>query len=344
MAEITIAGIDVGGAHLKAARLGADGRLEAAVQLPCALWQGLDRLGKALDGAEPLLAGAETVAVTMTGELVDLFPDRATGVARLLGLLAARFGDGRLRVWSTGGFLNVQEARGDPLGVASANWLATATLAAREVRDGLFIDVGSTTTDLIGLRDGRPLFRGRTDRERLVSGELVYTGAVRTPLMAVAREVPFAGERVPLMAEYFASIGDVWRVLGELPDDADQHATADNGPKTVEASMRRLARMVGADLGDADAEGWRALARSFARAQINELVLAVERQLSGRPGRDKVPIVAAGCGSFIVARVARELSLEIKDFGDLVPAAPQARAEVARCAPAVAVALLAPGR
>ena len=341
MTDVTWAGLDVGGAHLKAARLDPGGRVVAAVQIPCALWQGLDRLEKALDEVQSLTEGATAVAVTMTGELVDLFPDRPTGVTRLLAALERRFGASPLRVWSTAGFLDVHGAAADPLSVASANWLATASYAAQQVGDGLFVDIGSTTTDIVPLTRGQPVARGRTDRERLVSGELIYTGSVRTPLMVVAREVPFAGEWVPVMAEYFATMADVWRILGKLPADADQHPAADNGPKTIEASMQRLARTVGSDLQDAAPEGWMALASSFAREQIDQLTRAIERQLSLRPGRDKVPIVAAGCGSFIAAKIATRMNLNYKDFADLVPSEPQAAAEVGRCAPAVAVALLA---
>jgi probable H4MPT-linked C1 transfer pathway protein len=341
MAEAAWIGLDVGGAHLKVAGIDRQGRVVTALQLPCALWQGLDRLENALDQAGTVLDGADAVAVTMTGELVDLFPDRPTGVARLLAALEQHFRAAELRVWSTGGFLDRANAAASPLEVASANWLATATFVARQVGEGLFVDIGSTTADLVPFADSRPLPRGRTDRERLVSGELVYTGAVRTPLMAVAREVPLAGERVPVMAEHFAAIGDVWRILEELPANADQHPTADNGPKTVEASMRRLARIVGADLQDEPAAAWIALADSFARTQVSELLAAVQRQLSRQPWRDKVPIVAAGCGSFIVARLARAVGRECKHFADLVETAPQAAAEVGRCAPAVAVALLA---
>jgi (4-(4-[2-(gamma-L-glutamylamino)ethyl]phenoxymethyl)furan-2-yl)methanamine synthase len=75
-----VTGLDVGGAHLKAAQVAPPGRVVAAAQVPCALWQGLDRLGLALAQAAGRLAPVGRLAVTMTGELADLFPDRATGV------------------------------------------------------------------------------------------------------------------------------------------------------------------------------------------------------------------------------------------------------------------------
>jgi activator of 2-hydroxyglutaryl-CoA dehydratase len=52
-------------------------------------------------------------------------------------------------------------------------------------------------------------------------------------------------------------------------------------------------------------------------------------------------VIGAGCGRFIARRLAERLGRPYLDFGDLLDAAPEARDMAARCAPAVAVALLA---
>ena len=98
--------------------------------------------------------------------------------------------------------------------VASANWLASASLAAQRSGEGVFVDIGSTTTDVLVLAGGAVAHEGSTDRERLASGELVYSGLTRTPVMALAGEAPFAGRRVAVMNELFATTADVYRVLG----------------------------------------------------------------------------------------------------------------------------------
>mgnify|MGYP001231033271 CR=1 FL=1 len=46
--EALATGWDLGGAHLKVAQGAADGSLEAAFQLPCTLWRGLDHLTRAI--------------------------------------------------------------------------------------------------------------------------------------------------------------------------------------------------------------------------------------------------------------------------------------------------------
>jgi probable H4MPT-linked C1 transfer pathway protein len=340
-----VTGFDVGGAHLKAAQARPGGRVTKALQAPCRLWEGLDRLHAALDTALAGLAPVETAAVTMTGELADLFPDRAGGVRALLDAVAVRLPGADILVWAGHrGFVTASEARGCPLEVASANWLASAALAAAAVGEGLFVDIGSTTTDILLLADGEVRASGTTDRERLAAGELLYQGLTRTPLMAVTGQAPFEGRRVGLMNEHFATAADVWRVLGLLPEEADQHTTADNGPKTVEASARRLARMIGADLGEAPMAAWRRLAAWFAECQRRALRDAVELQLSRGLVADDAPVLGAGCGSFLVERLARDLGRPYRAFAGLVDASPEALPWIATCAPAVAVAVLAASR
>ena len=81
--------------------------------------------------------------------------------------------------------------------VASANWMASGAVVAGLIPEGLVVDIGSTTTDLIVVRHGAVEAQGDDDGSRLVAGELVYSGVVRTPVMALAPRVPFAGAWVP---------------------------------------------------------------------------------------------------------------------------------------------------
>lgn len=338
-------GWDIGGAHLKLARLDARGAIRDVAQLACPLWRGLDRLEAVLEGigAEIDLA-AHRHAVTMTGELADLFPDRRRGVRALLATFRKRVGAAPLSVYTLRGLRSMQMARARPLEVASANWHATATLIARQVNDALLIDIGSTTTDLIAVRGGRVRPRQTSDGERLAAGTLLYTGVVRTPVMAVVREVPFAGEWQALAAEHFATLADVYRLTGDLPLRYDRMETADGAGKTAQDSARRLARMLGRDADETDLDGWRRLAACVARRHQEEILRAVERVLSALPAQRPVRIVGAGVGRFIARAVARRLECPYTDFADLVQSPRKLRDMAAVCAPAVAVAKLALAR
>ncbi len=329
----------MGGAHVKAARV-EGGRVTGVVQLACPLWLGLEQLPGVFAEVQARLGPAAMHAATMTGELADAFTSRTEGVARLAGILANATAPARLRLYGgRAGFLDVADAAAHADSVASANWHATAALAGRCVPDALLVDMGSTTTDLIPVAAGRPAGAGYTDAERMACGELVYTGLVRTPVMALCQRAPFAGAWTPLANELFATAADVYRLIGELPEGADQMATADGREKTVAASEARLARMVGRDAGDAPPEAWRALAAWLAEAQLRQLMDAASLVLSRARWPDRAPVLGAGIGRHVIERLAGRFGRPYQDFAALPPLASVAGA--ADCAPAVAVALLA---
>ena len=331
-------GWDLGGAHLKAVRLDSSGCALAAVQLPCPLWRGLRHLEKALDQAMRDVGEGRLHAVTMTGELADIFPDRTNGVTRLVETMYARFPGKVMRVFSgRRGFVSPQAAPAHAGEIASANWLASAQFVARHCANGVFVDMGSTTTDIVVLRDGRAQPQGMSDAERLTSGELVYTGLVRTPVMAVVRRVPFNGDMQRIAAEHFATMADVHRLIGNLPEFHDMAETADGCGKSVEDSARRLARMVGRDLRDAPMVAWVALAHFIAGTQLQELASTMQVLADGMPG----PVVGAGAGRHVVRELARRAGRAYVDFSELVSGGEDARKWAAVCAPAYSVAWLA---
>lgn len=344
MPEPTIAGWDIGGAHLKVAAA-AGGRLKTVVQVPCVLWRGIGRLDAAVAEARAGIGEAHVNAVTMTGEMADLFANREEGVRRLVESAERLLpGDELLIYAGTAGFLAPDRAVLCPERVASANWLASATFAASARRHGLFVDIGSTTTDLVAFRDGKVLARGFTDRERLVAGELVYTGVSRTPVFAVADRIPHQGQEHPLIPELFATMADVYRLCGLLPEDADQLPAADGRGKTEDDSARRLARMIGCDVETAPIAAWRGIARHLADAHRLQIAVKARRMLRAHDFDRRAPLIGAGVGRFLVRALAQELARDYVDFGDIVDAADGAREWAARCAPAAAVALLASAR
>src|SRR5208337_2396994 len=218
------------------------------------------------------------------------------------------------------GFVELAEASSHAADIASANWHASAALLALKLQDALFIDIGSTTADLIPIVAGRVAALGYSDAERLASGELVYTGMTRSFVMALAARVPFRGAWTPLMNEYFANSADVHRILGALPDGADKMPTADGREKTVEASRARLARMIGREADEAAAPEWDGLAAWFAEAQLREIVDAASLRLSRCDLAVGAPVVAAGVGEGVAAEVARRLRRPCLGFSSLIEA------------------------
>src|SRR5688572_25849226 len=310
---MVVMGWDLGGAHLKAARIEA-GRVSGAASVACPLWQGLDKLDAAFAAARQQLGEADLHAVTMTGELSDIFASRAEGVEKLCGATAATLPSKTAVYGGSAGWLDVTEASKRADLVGSANWHATATWVAENYRDALFVDMGSTTTDIVPVAEGKQAARGWSDAERLLAGELVYTGATRTFLMAVAQRVPFRGAWTPVMNEYFASTADVHRILSGLPEEADRLPAADSRAKDFAGSCARLARMIGREAGEAEEWEWRNLAAFFADAQLRAVHDAVLQVTSATQLSDGAPVVAAGTGRFLVAKLAARLGRSVEPW------------------------------
>jgi (4-(4-[2-(gamma-L-glutamylamino)ethyl]phenoxymethyl)furan-2-yl)methanamine synthase len=345
-----VIGWDVGGAHVKACRM-RHGEVLDVVQWACPLWQGLHHLEQALESARERWSDLDRAqhAVTMTGEMVDLFAHREDGVQRIAALLAERLAGAPDAVQFFAGDAGWRDATAAPSHwqqIASANWLATARHAARVLgdREALLVDIGSTTTDLIALRAGRVLTVARSDVHRLASGELVYHGVVRTPLCALTKRIAWRGQSLNVMNEFFATAADVYRLTGELDPAHDQHPAADNAAKDLPATRARMARMIGLDERDATADEWLAFAHAWRGHQIAELRLQADRvrQLHGLAG--DALMVSAGCGDFLVRELGDAGTACLayaRDVARVSSSAPNGTAAWAQvCAPSVAVAAL----
>jgi (4-(4-[2-(gamma-L-glutamylamino)ethyl]phenoxymethyl)furan-2-yl)methanamine synthase len=329
--------VDIGGANTKAAWL--DGESLRTVSRPFEVWRDREALATVLRevAAEVAAGPAHAVAITMTAELSDAFRTKREGVAFVLDAAQDALGDRPLSVLTTAGELvSVGTARARPWDVAAANWVATALAVAEAYPDALLVDIGSTTADIVPVARGRVAATAHNDLERLLAGELVYTGVLRTNLAAIAPRVPVPGGWCPVSSEYFAISADVHLVLGHLPTDAYDCPTPDGRPATVEAARERIARLVCSDVEQLDEAGIDAIAAFLHGEQVRQLEDAarrVERVVS----RD-APVVAVGSGAFLGREVAARLRRAVADAptpwgatgGEVAPAAALAALLAAR--------------
>jgi (4-(4-[2-(gamma-L-glutamylamino)ethyl]phenoxymethyl)furan-2-yl)methanamine synthase len=350
--QANIMGWDIGGAHLKAAIIQPPSDIIAIYQRPCQLWKGIAELhGAVQEILSQSLTHVNYHVLTMTGELVDLFDARDDGVKHILAAMNHLLPNSEVIVYAgKDGLLRMNDVNANHFpSIASANWLASATWAAQSIGSGLFVDIGSTTTDILLLNDGKVLAEGYSDYQRLISQEMIYTGIVRTAVMAVAQSAKDEGKEVGIMAEYFATMADVYRVIGELNELYDQTNTADGAEKTVSASAKRLARMIGCDYSDNELPRWQEFANNLRHQQVTRIQSACERHAARifvpmSKNKDS-PLIGAGVGRFLVKQIALNLGRPCLDFSDLFPGAKsQPGHSAADCAPAVAVACLAAAR
>ncbi|RTL86916.1 MAG: H4MPT-linked C1 transfer pathway protein [Hyphomicrobiales bacterium] len=341
-----IIGWDIGGAHVKAARA-ENGRLVAITQRACAPHLGLAHLEAPIRETLASLGPAAQHRITMTAELSDAFEDRTHGVVSVAAIAAHEIGGDILFYAGALGLVPRARVADAARSIASANWRASAELVARQCGEALFIDIGSTTTDLVPIHNGRVSALGDSDAERLCHGELAYAGFSRGAPQAYVKHAPVEGRWTPLVNEAFASMADVRRALGDLPEgesDADMSPTADGRPKTIAASRARLARLVGRDGLDLSAAQIEALADYFARAQLR----AIEDQIALQASQGAVfagaPFVGAGIGRALVARLANLQNRAYLDFADFLEAPNALAAASGNCAAAASLALLPPER
>ncbi len=341
MTRIARLGWDVGGAHVKLAAFGVEGGLKAVRIAPCPVWKGADHLRDAIRTLRAEFSADVPSAVTMTAEVADLWPDRRAGVIGTAAILMEELSGAPLALFAgPEGFVSAEQAVAYADSIGSANWYATAAVLAHLLPGGLLLDIGSTTADIIPFAAGRVTARGFTDAERLAGNELIYTGTVRTPVMALAPEAPFGGRWLPLMAEHYATTADIYRLTGELPHGADLHPSADGGPKTEEASARRLLRMIGQDYAPGGMAAAKALARHLSEAQLHRLSRAVDCVASAQETEIDL-MVGAGVGRFLAARLAERRGATYLDLANVLTDDENLAASAADCAPAVAVGLLA---
>jgi probable H4MPT-linked C1 transfer pathway protein len=252
----------------------------------------------------------QAVALTTTAELSDAFRTRREGVGFVLDAAEAALGDRLLLALTTGGELvSFAEARARPLDVAAANWVASAMAVAALHADALMIDVGSTTADVIPIVAGRVAAAGRTDLDRLLAGELVYTGALRTNLAAIAPRVPVRDSWCPVASELFAISADAHLILGHLTLDAYTCATPDGRPASMEYARERVARLVCADAEQMVAEEIDAIAAFLHAEQVRQIEAAARRV--GERLEGAAPVVPLGAGAFLAREVAERLGRTI---------------------------------
>lgn len=334
-----IIGWDIGGAHLKAVLIDAQGVALQVLQLPCALWRGINELGSALDIALAQLATNHCLhAVTMTGELVDCFANRQAGVNAIAEMVKQKLGDNVRFFAGKKGFLTFDAVSENTLAIASMNWYASARFVAQQLEHGVLVDMGSTTTDIIPIVSFAVGEVGQTDAARMASNALVYTGLVRTPLMALGQQIMFKQQQYHVAAEHFATTADVYRLLAQLPADNDVADTADGSDKSRLASARRIARMIGHDVEDADLQDWIDLAQAFKTLQLRQLSQALSQVLA----QQTTTLVGAGAGVAVVQELATMLHCPFINAHRYLLAADAALYQRAvTCFPAYAVARLA---
>jgi len=307
------------------------------------VWKNPEKLGAVLSGLRRAVSGSvklDCVGVTMTAELSDAYRTKREGVNHILTHVTQAFPDTQILVLDVdGGLRSIAEAQAEPLKVAAANWAATGWMVAQLIPNCIVIDVGSTSTSIIPIVDGHVSASGKTDLEKLMNGELVYTGSLRTNIAAVVHSIPLRGGVAWVSSELFAQSGDVHLVLGNITERDYTVETADGRGKTRAEALARLARVVCADTEMLSEQEIMQFATYIHNKQVEQIAEGLKQVYNRIKPRAKAEIkaVVTGLGKEFLAEKAAQLA----GFNDIVDLNELLKSDIATVSPAVGVALMA---
>ncbi|TXT57191.1 MAG: putative (4-{4-[2-(gamma-L-glutamylamino)ethyl]phenoxymethyl}furan-2-yl)methanamine synthase [Promethearchaeota archaeon] len=185
------------------------------------------------------------ISVTITAELSDAFQTKKEGITTIIKALKKTFNPSKLRFISTENiYFSVNQAEMNPYKIAAANWVSTALFLGYYIKNCILVDAGSTTIDVIPIKDSTPIPIGKTDVKRLMNHELIYTGGLRATIPSITHFVPYKNKKIRISFEKFALVSDVHRILGNISEVEYINDTADNRSKSIDDCYARLARTV----------------------------------------------------------------------------------------------------
>lgn len=293
-----VIGLDIGGANTKLAS--SDGKITELHYLP--LWKDTTLCLVLKEIAERLRP--EKVALVMSGELADCFEDKEQGIRFIKEAVESTFGSGKTSCINSRGRFQYED--GNLRELAAANWAASARFIGKEIWDCLFVDMGSTTSDIIPIVSGEAR-AGHTDFERLLRNELVYTGVLRTNLATILEKVKFGDNWCRVSSELFATTADIYLLLGNIDEANFTCEPADGGGRKKIDAMRRIARLVCADLAEISEAEIYMIVSQVKEKQISILKEAIS-ELTKRNGLERV--VATGLGEFLIKEAVESLGFE----------------------------------
>ncbi|MCC3144110.1 H4MPT-linked C1 transfer pathway protein [Halanaerobium sp. Z-7514] len=250
MEKLTVTAWDIGGANIKASRIEYEKNISniksSSHFFP--IWdQSKDPLLIIKDISEEL-GSSDYFAVTMTAELADRFNNKAEGVNYIIELFEKNFKEKNIFYCDYYGNLKQKFEIKAIKTLAAANWAVSAKFLAEFFADFILFDLGSTSTDLIPVKNSKLINRGKTDNERLFWGELIYLGYLRSNLSFLVDQLPYQGKMITPINEYFASTADIHLLKGIIDQSEYNIPTADAKAKNRKAALSRVARLLSLDL------------------------------------------------------------------------------------------------
>lgn len=301
---IMILGVDIGGANIKIAS--PDGSFVFSRYTP--LWKDFDALGRTLGETKENI-DVDAVGAVMTGELSDYFETKKEGILRIVDVIREIFGE-KSYFFGDHGFSKYIDK---PMSFSAANWIASSLVIAKEFQDVIFVDIGSTTSDIIPILGGE-IVASRTDLERLRKGELVYSGVLRTNVACLLDRITIDNIPHRISSEFFAITADVYLLLGDIRRKDYTCKTPDGRDKDEKSAMRRIARVLCADLSEIGEARVLDIAKQIKEVQISDLIDSIKHMTDEY---NISRIISAGSGEFLAENIADRLGMEYNSVSEV---------------------------
>ena len=297
MKKAVYIGWDIGGAHLKSCVI-HNQKTKCSVNL-CELW----KTQEARHMIEQIInkysqQGVVNNVITMSGEMCDIFDNRDQGVQKILNYFK-NFVNTYVYTQNRGIISIKQNKKSQD--IASVNWHAIAKFMSKKITDAIVIDLGSTTTDFILIKNSKVINKRLDDFSGLSSQELLYVGCLRTPPYIFQRSLQINKKNIQIIPENFSSLADVYRIIKKLPKNFYYSSTCDGRGKDIKSCMTRFARNFGLDYKQKHRKFLISAARKISDLHINILNKVIDYHIEKNFLSNKnVKIIGLGIGEEII--------------------------------------------
>ena len=307
-----ILGLDIGGANTKYAFIDSEKEDNGILTVGAdyfPFWKDNENYPQYLqqlkETIEEKYGVIETVVFVTTAELADCFHTKKEGITTICNYISSVFSNlasGPFIYSSKSEFITMEKAPEQWLEVSATNWIVSANYLGLKYPNIIMIDIGTTTTDIIPINEGKVVAEGFSDLNRLISNELIYTGLLRSNIATILNEVKLPGRKIPVSSELFATTGDAYLVQNLIAIEEYTSETADGKSVSKENSLAGIARVICADTNQLSEDEIKLIAKQVISKQIEILTQALQQVQSRYHERyDMNPrIVLMGSGAMPV--------------------------------------------
>ncbi len=332
--EISNIGIDIGGAHLKIVGLNNNDQVIYVKYTSCKIWENIENLNKEFEQINQIVGRSALCAITMTAELCDNFTSRQQGAEKLIKKCELLKIDKYFYINSSKIFSKNPKFSE----LISMNWHSIGRYLEKKIKSCVAIDFGSTSTDILCIKNHKLLNKFYDDYSRLNNNELIYTGLTRTPLFGVSNSIKINKTNMNIIPEYFSDMSDIYRILQKLDSSYDIDKTADGRSKSLYSSLKRVSRSFGFDYKKENLGKLLEISNQLKEIQLTKIFATCLKNIQEYSLTNE-PIIVSGIGQNILSDFLSKKGIYTVKFQDFLKKS-KLNNQASFHAPALSIALL----